>query len=110
MEDVITNEQLKKLQEIPYEFIDKSRIITESNDVYDLDEGHCAEQPRLTRIKLPHKQHQYFDLSQKSGVTEVLRDILGANATLLTSKLNTNLLWRRDRSMASRLGVLSSYK
>ena len=90
VEDVITNEQLKKLQEITYEFIDQSRTLTESNDVYDLDEGHCVEQPRLTRIKLPHKQHQYFDdILKKSGVTEVLRDILGANATLLTSKLNT---------------------
>ena len=37
VEDVITNEQLKKLQEITYEFIDKSRMVTESNDVYDLD-------------------------------------------------------------------------
>ena len=69
-----------------------SRNITESNDIFDLDEGHCAEQPRLTRIKL-HKQHQYFDeILKKSGVTEVLRDILGANATLLTSKLNTKQL------------------
>ena len=90
LENVITNEQLKKLQEITYEFIDRSRTLTESDDVYDLDEGHCAEQPRLTRIKLPHKQHQYFDnILKKSGVTQVLRDILGANATLLTSKLNT---------------------
>ena len=90
VKNVITNEQLKKLQEITYEFIDMSRNITESNDIFDLDEGHCAEQPRLTRIKLPHKQHQYFDeILKKSGVTEVLRDILGANATLLTSKLNT---------------------
>ena len=89
VEDVITNEQLKKLQEITYEFINKSKMVTESNDVYDLDEGHCPEQPRLTRIKLPHKQHQYFDeILKKSGVTAVLRDILGANATLLTSKLN----------------------
>ena len=30
--NVITNEQLKKLQEITYEFIDMSRNITDSND------------------------------------------------------------------------------
>ena len=79
VEDVITNEQLKKLQEITYEFIDKSRMITESDDVYDLDEGHCAEQPRLTRIKLPHKQHQYFDhMLKKSGCTSFERHFWGA--------------------------------
>ena len=66
VEDVITNAQLKKLQEITYDFIDKSRTLTKSNDVYDLDEGHCAEQPRLTRIKLPNKQHQYLTISLKN--------------------------------------------
>jgi len=90
VENVITDTQLKTLQNITYDFIEASKTVTESNDVYDLDEGHTAENPKLTRIKLPHKQHVYFDeILRNSGVTEVLRDLLGDNATLLTSKLNT---------------------
>ena len=30
--------------------IEGSRTVTESDDLYDLDEGHSASQPRLTRI------------------------------------------------------------
>ena len=90
VENVITDAQLKTLQDITYNFIEASKNVTESNDVYDLDVGHTAENPKLTRIKLPHKQHVYFDeILRNSGVTEVLRDLLGDDATLLTSRLNT---------------------
>lgn len=90
VENVVTAEELATLQEITAGFIEASRGVTESNDVYDLDEGHGPDNPRLTRIKLPHKQHPYYDRILKgSGVTQVLRDLLGEDATLLTAKLNT---------------------
>ena len=78
VEDVLTDFELKKLQKITYDFIDKSKSVTQSNDVYDLDEDHSATQPRLTRIKLPHKQDPYFwEALTKSRITEVLTDLLG---------------------------------
>ena len=90
VENVVTPEQLARLRQITHDLIEASRTITESDDRYDLDEGHSAQTPRLTRIKLPHKQHPYFDeILKNSGVTEVLRDILGDHAVLLTAKLNT---------------------
>lgn len=90
VEDVVTPDQLAELQRITYDFIEASRGVTESNEVYDLDEGHSAEAPKLTRIKLPHKQHPFYDeILKNSGVTEVLRDLLGNSASLLTAKLNT---------------------
>ena len=66
VEDVITKDQLNKLQEITYDFIESSRQVTANDDVFDLDEGHSAENPRLTRIKLPHKQNKYFDENRKN--------------------------------------------
>lgn len=90
VEDVVTAEQLERMRAIAYQFIEASRAVTESDEVFDLDEGHSAETPRLTRVKLPHKQHPYFDeILKRSGVTEVLRDLLGENANLITAKLNT---------------------
>ena len=90
VEDVVTAEQLERMRAIAYDFIEASRHISESDEVFDLDVGHSAETPRLTRIKLPHKQHPYFDeILKNSGVTEVLRDLLGESAALITSKLNT---------------------
>jgi hypothetical protein len=79
VEDVVTPEQLQRMQEITHEFIDRSRHVTASNDVYDLDEGHNSETPKLTRIKLPHKQHPFFwDVVKNSGITEVLRALIRA--------------------------------
>lgn len=90
VEDVVTGAQLKKLQDITYGLIDDSRKVSESNDRFDLDKGHSAAAPRLTRIKLPHKQDPYFwEILTQSKVTNVLTDLLGDDTTLITAKLNT---------------------
>lgn len=90
VEDVVTGAQLKKLQDITYGLIDESRKVSESNERFDLDKGHSAAAPRLTRIKLPHKQDPYFwEILTQSKVTKVLTDLLGDDTTLITTKLNT---------------------
>lgn len=90
VEDAVTPAQLDALRRVTYDFIEKSRAVTESDDVFDLDEGHSAAQPRLTRIKLPHKQHPlYWDTLVNSRITEVLKTLLGPNVALSTAKLNT---------------------
>lgn len=90
VENAVTPEELDRLREITYGLIDASRGVTESNEVYDLDRGHSAAEPRLTRIKLPHKRDPFFwNLIRGSRMTEVLTDLLGPHTNLLTSKLNT---------------------
>ncbi len=90
IENAVTPEQLDRMREITYDLIEKSRPVTESNAVYDLDEGHSPEEPRLTRIKLPHIQNPYYwEVLQNSAMTSVLNDLLGPNTAIQTSKLNT---------------------
>lgn len=90
VENAVSPEQLSRMQEITAGLIEASRAISESDEIYDLDEGHSPETPRLTRVKLPHKRDPYFwQVLQNSGVTEVLRQLLGENVLLQTSKLNT---------------------
>jgi ectoine hydroxylase-related dioxygenase (phytanoyl-CoA dioxygenase family) len=90
VENVVTPDQLARMRDIALDFIDKSRKVTVSDDVFDLDEGHSAATPKLTRVKLPHKQHPYFwEVAKNSGITQVLRQLLGPNVLLQTSKLNT---------------------
>lgn len=90
VENAVTPDQLAKLRQITSDLIEASREVGESNAVYDLDKGHRPDSPRLTRIKLPHKQHPYFwEVLRNSPMTEVLGDLLGPDTTLLTSKLNT---------------------
>ena len=90
VENAVSPAQLARMRDIAYDFIEKSRAVSVSDDVFDLDDGHSAEAPRLTRIKLPHRQHPYFwEVAKSSGITEVLRQLLGPDVLLQTSKLNT---------------------
>jgi ectoine hydroxylase-related dioxygenase (phytanoyl-CoA dioxygenase family) len=89
VEDVVSAEQLQTLRRVTYELIERSRDVTLSDEVYDLDEGHSRAQPRLTRIKLPHKRHPAFwEAVTASRITAVLQDLLGPDVLLQTSKLN----------------------
>lgn len=90
VEGAVTGDLLARLQAVTNRLIDASREVSENNEVYDLDTGHTAEAPRLTRIKLPHKQDPVFwETLTQSGVTEVLTDLLGPDTYINTSKLNT---------------------
>ena len=90
VENAVSPEQLARLRQLAYDFIERSRQVSVSDDVFDLDDGHSAASPKLTRIKLPHKQHPYFwEIAKNSGITEVLRQLLGPDVLLQTSKLNT---------------------
>ena len=90
VEDAVTPEQLDRLRQVTYSLIDQSREVTESDDRFDLDDGHSAANPRLTRIKLPHKIDPiYWDVLVNSRMTQVLNTLLGQNVLLQTAKLNT---------------------
>ncbi len=90
VEGALNAEELARLQRITDRLIDASRSVTQSNDIYDLDEGHSANAPRLTRIKLPHLQDPAFwEIAVNSRLTDILRQLLGENVLLQTSKLNT---------------------
>ena len=90
VEDVITPEQLARLRAVTYDLIEKSREVTESNSVYDLDDGHSREKPKLTRIKQPHEIDQAFwDVLTAPGMRDVLTGLLGPNTAIQSSKLNT---------------------
>ena len=90
VENVLSQSELARIRQITEELTEASRNVSESNDVYELEQGHGPDNPRLTRIKLPHKQHPFFwELLTQSKVTQVLNDLLGPDTTLLTSKLNT---------------------
>ncbi|WP_116599423.1 phytanoyl-CoA dioxygenase family protein [Primorskyibacter marinus] len=90
VEDAVSADQLAELRRLTYDYIEGSRNVRESNALYDLDRGHSAETPRLTRVKVPHKQNPYFwDVLRNSKMTQVLNDLLGPDTMILTSKLNT---------------------
>lgn len=90
VENAVNAEQLDAMRKATKALIDQSRTITESDYRFDLDEGHGPNNPRLTRIKLPHKLDPvYWDILKDSRMTEVLTTLLGPDTMIQTTKLNT---------------------
>lgn len=86
---LVPSATLTRLQQVTGRLIEAARDVTVSTEVYDLDDGHSADAPRLTRIKLPHLRDPVFRaLLWASPLTEVLTDLLGPDTVLQTSKLN----------------------
>ncbi len=90
VEGAIEPEPLAAMQQVTVDLIDRSRTVRDSNDIYDLDEGHSPDTPRLTRIKLPHTRNAAFsDVLHSQRLAAILHPLLGPNIRLHTSKLNT---------------------
>lgn len=88
--DALSPAELAAARAVAHEFIEASRGVSESDDVFDLDEGHSPAAPRLTRIKLPHKQHRiYAEILRSERMKGFFRALLGPDVVLQTSKLNT---------------------
>ena len=90
VEDVISENQHKEMLALVDGFFQKSKMIRENDNIFDLEDGHSSDNPRLKRIKQPHQHSQFFwDIIKESKIEEILRDLLGDNVSLKTSKLNT---------------------
>lgn len=50
VEDVITEDQLKKMLDLVEGFFENSKNVTENNNIFDLEEGHSSKRPRLKEL------------------------------------------------------------
>ena len=67
----------------------KAKGVTSHNDVYDLEPTHTPENPRVRRIKTPHKVDPLFwEVVRSPNMVAVLKALLGPNVRLHGSKLN----------------------
>lgn len=90
VENAVEPEPLAAMQRVTRDLIERSRGVSDSNDLFDLDEGHGPDTPRLTRIKLPHTRDAVFsDTLHGDRLAAILKPLLGSNIRLHTSKLNT---------------------
>jgi ectoine hydroxylase len=81
--------RLDRLREITEDFVDASRDLTESNILFDLDDGHSAEEPRLRRLSSPTDLHDgYWEFASQSVIADVAVDLLGPDVKFHHSKLN----------------------
>lgn len=71
------------------EVVEQSRSLTRSNGIFDLEDGHCAEHPRLRRaVYLDDHYDVLWDLCSNSIVTDIAEDILGPDVRFRDLMMN----------------------
>lgn len=80
---------LARLREAADRFVERSRSMTRSDKVLDLEPGHTAEQPRLRRLISPVDHDEAFrSFALEGPAAQLAAAILGGTARYHHSKLN----------------------
>ena len=89
LEKVIGDEWVKKLRDATDELVERSRKVTQSDAVWDLEPGHTPGAPRLRRVSAPVDQHpEYWNYVSQSLVGDIVADLVGPDVKFHHSKLN----------------------
>jgi phytanoyl-CoA hydroxylase len=87
--DILTPAEVQRLSDVTDGFVERARGLTTHDDIYDLEDSHTAENPRVRRIKATHAQHpEYARLMHHPRILAVLQDLWGPDIRFDTAKLN----------------------
>lgn len=89
VEDRVPEAVLSDLRGEIIRFEDAARGMTASDDRLDLEDSHTPQDPRIRRIKRPDLTSQVVaDLLRSDTILAPVRDLIGADLRLQTTKLN----------------------
>ena len=89
LENLVPETWLQRLRAVTDEVIEECRSITASDAVWDLEDGHTADQPRLRRLSSPVAHHPlYWEFASQSIICDAIADLVGPNVKFHHSKLN----------------------
>ena len=89
VESVFSPDEMAAARRAVEEMVERSRSITEHDDVYDLEPGHSAAEPRVRRLKAPLAADPLFlRLAQSDRLMEIVAALIGPAIRLHGSKLN----------------------
>ena len=81
VEGVFSTAEVEELQRVTDEFVEKSRSVTEHDDVFDLEPDHTPEFPKLRRLKYPPSQHEVYDRALRNDrVLDIVSQLVGTEA------------------------------
>src|SRR5262249_23705522 len=87
--EVLDGATLGRVRQVVAEGVAGAADVSQHNDVYALEPGHTRENPRVRRIKAPHKVHPIFDeIIRSKPVIDILTKLIGPGLRLHGSKLN----------------------
>jgi phytanoyl-CoA hydroxylase len=87
--DVLTSDEVRTLSDVTDGFVERARGLTAHTDIYDLEDTHTSDNPRVRRIKTAHLHHPaYAALTGHLRIIAVLQDLWGPDIRFDTAKLN----------------------
>ena len=87
--NVLTPEEVRTLSRVTDGFVERARGLTAHTDIYDLEDSHTAENPRVRRIKAAHLHDPaYAALTRHPNIVGVLQSLWGLDIRFDTAKLN----------------------
>jgi ectoine hydroxylase len=86
---LIDRERVEALRRVTETFVERSRTVTRSDAVFDLDPRHTAAAPVLRRIKNPADNDPLYRwLGLESPIVDVVTELIGPSIRFHHSKLN----------------------
>jgi ectoine hydroxylase-related dioxygenase (phytanoyl-CoA dioxygenase family) len=87
--DVLTQAEVHALDDVTNGFVARARGLTGHTDIYDLEDSHRPDNPRVRRIKAAHLHHPaYAALTRHPKIIAVLQSLWGPDIRFDTAKLN----------------------
>jgi ectoine hydroxylase-related dioxygenase (phytanoyl-CoA dioxygenase family) len=89
LEKIIGDEWIRKLRAATEELVERSRKVTKSDAIFDLEPTHRPDAPRLRRVSNPVEHHPVFwEYCTKSPLGDIVADLVGPDVKFHHSKLN----------------------
>lgn len=89
VENVLSPAEIAALVAETEAITEKARDITQNDTVYDLEESHTPEHPRVRRIKRPHQISPLFwKTVSDRRIIEMVAPLIGPDIRLKSSKIN----------------------
>jgi phytanoyl-CoA hydroxylase len=87
--DVLTPDEVRTLSGVTDGFVERARGLTGHTEIYDLEDTHTPDRPRVRRIKQAHLYDPaYAALSRHPKIIAVLQALWGPDIRFDTAKLN----------------------
>jgi phytanoyl-CoA hydroxylase len=87
--EVLSQAEVAALREVTETFVERARAVTSHDEIYDLEDSHSAAEPRVRRIKTPHRWHDtYHRMVDHPRILAVLQKLWGPSIRFDVSKLN----------------------
>jgi phytanoyl-CoA hydroxylase len=87
--EVLSRAEVEALREVTDAFVERARALTSHDEIYDLEDSHSAAEPRVRRIKAPHRcDDTYRRMVDHPNILAVLKKLWGPAIRFDVSKLN----------------------